>query len=129
MSPYTILVEFTLHDGALPRFLDLIRENAAASLAQEKGCERFDVLVPEGERQRVILYEIYADDNAFAEHCRQPHYHAFDQAAASLVQSKRVTVLDRKSNAASASAASVTSTSTTPSAGQGTTGSGPRSAD
>lgn len=94
MAPYTILVEFALHDGGLPRFIDLIRENATASLAREPGCERFDVLVPEGERQRVILYEIYTDKEAFAEHCRQPHYHAFDQAAGSLVQSKRVTVLE-----------------------------------
>jgi autoinducer 2-degrading protein len=94
MAPYTILVEFALYDGALPRFIDLIRENAAASRAREQGCERFDVLVPEGERKRVILYEIYKNKDAFAEHCRQPHYHVFDRAAASLVQSKRVTVLE-----------------------------------
>jgi (4S)-4-hydroxy-5-phosphonooxypentane-2,3-dione isomerase len=94
LAPYTILVEFLLRDGALPRFLELIRTNAAASLDTEPGCERFDVLVPEGERNRVILYEIYKDGDAFAVHSRQPHYDVFAQAAESLVKGKRVTVLE-----------------------------------
>lgn len=93
MAPYTILVEFMLHDEALPRFIELIRENAAASLAREPGCLRFDILVPDGEQHRVLLYEIYANDEAFADHRTQPHFHAFDRASGPLVQSKRITVL------------------------------------
>lgn len=93
MTRYVILVEFALRLGGLERFLPLIQANAAASLRDEPGCERFDVLVPEGERERVLLYEIYRDADAFAAHGRSPHYHAFARQSESLVASKRVTVL------------------------------------
>ena len=93
MTSYTILVEFTVREGTLPRFVELVRTNAAASLAGEPGCRRFEVFVP-GDGDRVILYEEYRDRSAFADHCRAPHFHAFDAAVASIVVAKRVTELD-----------------------------------
>ena len=93
MAPYTILVEFSLRDGALDQFLPLIEGNATASIRDEPGCERFDVLVPAGERDRVLLYEIYSDLAAFERHSEQPHYHEFARRAEPMVRSKRVTVL------------------------------------
>jgi LDH2 family malate/lactate/ureidoglycolate dehydrogenase/quinol monooxygenase YgiN len=92
MSLHTILVEFTLRAGALERFVALVRANAAASLRDEPGCRRFDVFVT-GEAERVVLYEEYRDRDALAEHCRTPHFRAFDDAVASLVAAKRVTEL------------------------------------
>ena len=91
MSAHTILVEFTVRAGALPRFVELVCDNAAASLRDEPGCRRFDVFVP-GDG-RVVLYEDYRDRNAFDEHCRAAHFHTFDAASAGLIDSKRVTAL------------------------------------
>ena len=93
MTPYVILVEFSLRAGMLERFLPLVQANAAASLRDEPGCERFDVLVPEGERDRVLLYEIYRDAASFDAHGRSPHYHEFARQTESLIATKRVTVL------------------------------------
>jgi len=99
MSAHTILVEFTVRDGALPRFLELVRANAAASLKDEPGCHRFEVFVPDDGR-RVVLYEEYRDRDAFADHCRAPHFDAFDTATAPMVVAKRVTELGPASVAA-----------------------------
>jgi LDH2 family malate/lactate/ureidoglycolate dehydrogenase/quinol monooxygenase YgiN len=91
-AAYTILVEFTVREGARPRFVELVRANAAASLAGEPGCRRFDVFVPD-DGDRIVLYEEYRDRRAFADHCRAPHFLAFDNAVASMVVAKRVTEL------------------------------------
>ena len=54
-----ILVDFTLAPETRAEFHRLVLENAAASLRDEPGCRRFDVLVPEGDSgDRVVLYEI-----------------------------------------------------------------------
>ena len=41
-----ITVALDLVEGGLPEFLQLVRENAALSVAREPGCLRFDVLTP-----------------------------------------------------------------------------------
>jgi LDH2 family malate/lactate/ureidoglycolate dehydrogenase/quinol monooxygenase YgiN len=92
-EPHKILVEFKLRGGAQPRFVELVRANAAASLRDEPGCRRFEVFVP-STGDDVFLYEEYVDPAAFAEHCRSPHFLLFDTAVAAMVSSKRVTVLD-----------------------------------
>ena len=109
-EPHKILVEFELVSGMRPRFAELVRTNAAASLRDEPGCLRFEVFVP-STGDDVFLYEEYVDPAAFAEHCRSPHFGLFDAAVASMVVSKRVTVLDSpkplaipKVNAASSAA-------------------------
>ena len=91
MASYTIIVEFRIDAQDMPAFLELVTANAATSLRDEPGCARFDVLVPKGETDRVVLYEIYDDAAAFAEHCRSPHFHSFNLAASALVREKRVT--------------------------------------
>jgi quinol monooxygenase YgiN len=90
MTPYVITVEFCLRAGALSQFLPLVVANANASLRDEPGCRRFDVLVPEGRKDRVLLYEIYDDEAAFAAHCRSAHFHAFDSASRDLCEAKTV---------------------------------------
>jgi LDH2 family malate/lactate/ureidoglycolate dehydrogenase/quinol monooxygenase YgiN len=98
-DPHTILVEFKLRSDMRPRFVELVRANAASSLRDEPGCRRFDVFVPDlGED--VVLYEEYRDQAAFADHCRSPHFRLFDAEVESMVVSKRVTVLDTPKPAA-----------------------------
>jgi autoinducer 2-degrading protein len=97
MGDYRILVEFAVKPGAAARFLELVLANAAASLRDEPGCRRFDVFTGAGDDGRVVLYEIYRDAAAFAEHCRAPHFLAFDEAVRNIVDHKRVTELRLRS--------------------------------
>lgn len=73
MARVALIVDITLVPGREAEFDALIRAHAAASVAEEPGCERFDVLVPKDEAGqpipgRVILYELYRDAAALAEH-------------------------------------------------------------
>ena len=86
------MVDFRLKPGTLDRFRKLIAENARASVRDEPGCRQFDVVTPDGDADRIVLYEIYDDPAAFEAHKRTPHFAAFDRDSAPLVSSKAVTL-------------------------------------
>lgn len=90
MDGFVILARFHLAAGATAAFLDHVRRNAAASVAVEPGCRRFDVLTPEIAADEVVLYEIYADAAAFDAHLRTPHFTVFRDATAGLVRASAV---------------------------------------
>ncbi len=73
-------------------FLPPMLKNASTSLAEEPGCERFDVLRA-AEPDRIVLYEVYADRAAFEAHCASAHFKSFDHEVGSLVQAKKITEL------------------------------------
>lgn len=90
MSGFVIVVDFVVAAGMQDAFRNLIDENARASVREEPGCRRFDVVEPRGEPGRILLYEIYDDEAAFAAHCETAHYARFDAASAPMVTQKRV---------------------------------------
>lgn len=90
MSGFAVWVDFKLKPGARPVFRELVDANAKASVKSEPGCLRFDVLEPEGEADRVLLYEIYSDKAAFRTHTDTAHYALFDKASADLCISKSI---------------------------------------
>ena len=92
MGGYVVMVEFRLKPGTSDRFRRLINENARASVRDEPGCRQFDVVVPDGEPDSVILYEIYDDAAAFDSHKKTPHFASFDRDSAACVASKKVTL-------------------------------------
>ncbi|MDW6023936.1 antibiotic biosynthesis monooxygenase family protein [Mesorhizobium sp. BAC0120] len=94
MNAYAIIVDFELKPGAQQAFRRLVDENARASVENERGCRRFDVLEPRDATDRVLLYEIYEDEAAFADHLNSLHYERFDRESASLVSQKSVTQCD-----------------------------------
>jgi quinol monooxygenase YgiN len=90
MADYAIIVEFKLKPNTRSLFRRLVDANAMATLGTEPGCRRFDVLEPEGEDDRVVLYEIYRDRSAFEHHLGTPHFAAFDAAVAGMIAHKSV---------------------------------------
>jgi quinol monooxygenase YgiN len=91
---YVITVDFHLRAESRDKFLSLVRENAALSLANETGCRRFDVCVPLDGSPRVFLYEIYDDEAAFKAHLQMPHYKSFAAATAAMVQDRKIVPLE-----------------------------------
>ncbi len=97
---YAITVAFELESGAGARFRELVSTNAKASVAQEPGCLRFDVLVPAGPgAPEVLLYEIYRDRAAFDDHLATEHFLTFDRETRDLVRSKTVMAFSVEENA------------------------------
>ena len=91
---FVVVVEFQLKPGSRAQFRKLIDVNADASVRDEPGCLQFDVLEPEGDSDRVLLYEIYADRAAFDAHLKTEHFHVFNSASESLCLRKTVTRCD-----------------------------------
>ena len=90
MSGYVITVDFRLHPGRRSAFRKLIDENARASVREEPGCRRFDVLEPKGEADRIFLYEIYDDRAAFEAHLKTPHFAVFNKESEALVADRKI---------------------------------------
>ena len=90
MDRFLITVDFYLLPGALDPFIALIKENARKSLAEEPGCQRFDVLVQRGVPDHILLYEIYKDRAAFEVHLKSRHFAEFNAASAPYVKDKKV---------------------------------------
>jgi (4S)-4-hydroxy-5-phosphonooxypentane-2,3-dione isomerase len=93
MARFVIYVEFTLHEQSVSGFMPLMLGNAEASLRDEPGCERFDVLQVPGKPHEIVLYEIYKDKAAFQAHLKTRHFQEFNSATAAHIQSKKVVEL------------------------------------
>jgi autoinducer 2-degrading protein len=94
MSGFVIVVDFRIKPGAMQSFRRLIDDNAKASVRDEPGCRRFDVLANGKDADRVLLYEIYDDRAAFGAHLKTQHFAVFDRESATLVADKTVMEYD-----------------------------------
>jgi (4S)-4-hydroxy-5-phosphonooxypentane-2,3-dione isomerase len=88
---FVVVVEFHLKEGVRSQFRRLIDANADASVRSEPGCVQFDVLEPEGDGDRVLLYEVYMDKAAFDEHRQTEHFRTFASQSEVLCLKKSVT--------------------------------------
>lgn len=83
---FALIVSLHVRPGRREEFLDAIRTNAEASLRDEPGCLRFDVLEQQDAEDRFVLYEVYRDERAFSvEHRGSPHYARWHERAAELL--------------------------------------------
>ena len=75
--------------------MPLMLAQARNSLANEEGCQVFDVCRSEETPDEVFLYEVYNDRAAFEVHLASDHYRQFDNAVSELVAEKRVNFFHR----------------------------------
>lgn len=96
MAKVALIVEFHLKPGAHAAFDAIIRDHAAGTLADEPGCERFEVLQPKGkdgpDLSRVLLCEVYADDAAFQAHTQNPRLARTRAAYETLIETRTIQV-------------------------------------
>ena len=98
MSKYVVLAQFEVKSGQLAQMVEAAKIDAKASVANEPGCRRFDVLVPRDGGDRVVLYEIYDDEAAFQAHLETPHLKAFRDAIGSLIETRQVDTFEVDEN-------------------------------
>lgn len=87
---YIVIVDFIIKPDQVEAFMPLIQANAAASVRDEPGCSRFDVVWDQTAPEAVFLYELYDDEAAFAAHLQSVHYLEFDAKTAAMITSKSV---------------------------------------
>jgi (4S)-4-hydroxy-5-phosphonooxypentane-2,3-dione isomerase len=87
---FVITVKFVIISGRESEFLQRVIAQARDSLSLENECHRFDVLVDPSDPCNIFLYEIYASEEAFANHLTSKHFLSFDREVAAWVTAKTV---------------------------------------
>lgn len=71
---YTLFASVQVRPDKRDEFLIGIKANAEASVRDEPGCLRFDVMEDAKRQDRFYYYEIYTDAAAFDAHKKSPHF-------------------------------------------------------
>ena len=71
---YLIIAPLQIKEGHKEQFVEEIIADARGSLNNEPGCLRFDVVQDPENTNRIWLYEVYTDEQAFQAHTRTPHF-------------------------------------------------------
>ena len=71
---FSLVVQMEVRPDRREEFLAGMAANAEASVRDEPGCLRFDISSVDGDENRFVLYELYADAEAFAAHKTTPHF-------------------------------------------------------
>lgn len=83
----TVVVSLRVLPGMEKDFVRHMTDNATASLRDEAGCLRFDVLRDTTDPHAFLLYETYADADAFHRiHLTAPHFLVWKARAADIVE-------------------------------------------
>ena len=78
---FTVQMQMQVQAGKRADFLAGMAENAASSVRDEPGCQRFDICSVHGDDHRFVLYEHYTDAAAFDAHRAAPHFQAWRAVA------------------------------------------------
>ena len=92
MSKVSVVVEFEVRPEDMARFFPLLCGHAATSLAEDEGCERFDVMRPVKSDDRVLIYEIWASQAALGTHAESAHTAKYRVASEGMVQNRKLTL-------------------------------------
>lgn len=84
---FVLQVNITIKRENVDSFMQKLLENANAARA-EAGCRQFDVVVDPHDKTKVMLYEVYADEKAFAAHQEQPAFKKYVAEAVPLLASR-----------------------------------------
>jgi autoinducer 2-degrading protein len=93
---YVVTVDFEISDRHLPEFMKHMLANARESLRAEPRCRQFDVCRSLEANNRIFLFEVYDDRNAFELHLASPHFKTFDRQVGGWIVSKRVATYIRE---------------------------------
>lgn len=94
---FVVIAEFEFSPEHRDEFLELCRFDGTRSVADEPGCQQFDVTTTREPSNQIVLYEVYDDAAAFAIHQTMPHYKEFAAGVERLgVQIRSVRFFDRQ---------------------------------
>ena len=85
MSAIVLFVELDIEPGQREAFIARARTHRDNVLANEPGCQRFDISVPDDDDNAVRLYEVYADQAAFEHHMGTDYMAAYREDTGPMV--------------------------------------------
>jgi autoinducer 2-degrading protein len=91
---FVLVVNIRIKPENVDAFMKKALDNAREA-RKEPGCRQFDVLVDPNDRAKVMLYEIYDDEQAFETHQQTPHFKRYVAEAVPLLASRERQVWKR----------------------------------
>ena len=88
MGNLVLIVTFQVKPEHLERFNQMIDVNARASVREEPGCRQFDVNRSNDDPCKIVLYEVYDNEDAFKAHTKMAHTQTFLGAAKEMITSQ-----------------------------------------
>jgi len=88
-TAFVVIPEFVVKPDCIDAFLALAQDDASHSLADEPGCQQFDVVQIEGAPHHILFYEVYDSRAAFDAHLQTPHLARFRESFPALVAEER----------------------------------------
>ncbi|PYR73606.1 MAG: antibiotic biosynthesis monooxygenase [Acidobacteria bacterium] len=90
---FIMLVKLQVKPELVGEFRDAILKNAELSVQRDWGCVRFDVLQQQDDPARWVLYEVYDQEQAWADHRAAAHFLAFKEVGDRAIVSREATQL------------------------------------
>ena len=90
MSGVVLLVELKIAEGRRDAFIARGIQHRERVLKNEPGCQRFDIVVPDGTTEIVRLYEVYDDQDAVDHHMQTDYMAAYRADTASMVADREI---------------------------------------
>lgn len=88
------LAELEIEPASLPAYLDLLRDEIEASIAQEPGVLMLHAVQLRDAPHMVRLLEVYASQADYEAHIRAPHFLAYKAATHGMVRSLELIDVD-----------------------------------
>ncbi|MCX7303125.1 MAG: putative quinol monooxygenase [Hyphomicrobiales bacterium] len=97
MPQISIIVEFETQGGREDEFIALMKDHARKTLAEERGCLRFEVVKVLDAKgapapNLILVTELYADQTALALHRDNPRMAGLRNAYAPMIATRRLTL-------------------------------------
>ena len=89
---FVLLVSIRIKPESVERFMKELGDNARAA-RKEPGCRQFEVLVDPKEPAKVVLFEVYDDEQAFEAHQATPHFKKYLADAVPMLASRERRIL------------------------------------
>ena len=80
-----LVVSVDVRPEAFEEFLEILRQHAEYSVANEAGCLDFQLLKSVDNPNQVVLVETYADDAALEAHWRSAHMNSYRERTADMI--------------------------------------------
>jgi len=84
------IVELDIVPAELDKFMDAIKENAAAAVKKEPGCREFNITTSAKDPNHVLLFEVYDNAAALEAHRATEHFKKYQAAVANMVSKRDV---------------------------------------
>jgi (4S)-4-hydroxy-5-phosphonooxypentane-2,3-dione isomerase len=91
-SAYISAVDVVVIPSELPKYLEAIKENGAASV-KEPGCRAFNIALLANNPNHVVLYEVYDSEAAAQAHRETDHFKKYVATTSSMIAERTIRVL------------------------------------